>query len=76
MEIAQNHVVCRMEVGYPAVPVRHSRCLGYSPLELDDVAAVHNHRRMARPDHYGDDTLLSRLRDGTARSEDALPAFR
>ena len=43
MEIAQNHVVCRMEVGYPAVPVRHSRCLGYSPLELDDVAAAFFH---------------------------------
>lgn len=74
MEVAQNHMVGRMEVGYPAVPVRLSRRLGSPSLELDDVAAVHSHRRMARPDHRGGNIPLPRRRDGAARSEDALPA--
>ena len=74
MEAAQNHMVGRMEVGHPAVPVRISRRLGSPLLELDDMATVHGHSRMARPDHRGGNTPLLRHRNSTARSEDALPA--
>ena len=63
-----------MEVGYPVVPVRFSRSLGSPLLELDVMAEVYSHQRMARTNRYGDNMLLPRPRNGTARGKDALPA--
>lgn len=74
MEVDQNHMVCRVEVGYPVVPVRFSRSLGSPLLELDDMAEVYSHQRMARTNRYGDNLFLPRPRNGTARSKEALPA--
>lgn len=73
MEVAQNHMVCWMEVGYPVVPARFSRSLGSPLLELVNMVEAHSRQRMARPNRYGDNIPLSHPRDGTARSKEALP---